>query len=802
MSGRGVAGFIAGAAAVLAAGLAFLVFPAAVAAIPVVVGAALLWRAPGAVLAGGATAAASFSALLAYVDPQIGSIVAALVLGVTAWLVPRDVPPESTRRSGRTSFAAALIAAAICGLCVRVIETCRYVAGPDLPGLAAALCGVLATAAVGAATTRFLCGRHAREAPLLLPAVAAFAVLALLRLPHDPAPWVDRAIALHGPDVSRTQFLAGCALLAALVAGAAGVAVGGVLGALSRHAASPRRLAVALAFGAGLALFFPQSAAAFPAACVGLAVACVIQPAALAALCLLVALAVGAVEGLRDPVAPIPRDAIRSDQVYVELGAVDGIDRSLARESAPAPAWPLADGVLDVVRFVDRVAPPGVIAIAPSWAPATNRLPPRAERSWFVHDDADDEDATRRPAMAWIAPCEPSDATHAREPISPRLLERALVARPLDLWRVTPHELDLWIEANQNAALFLFGRFLVRIDSSTPIPSTPGGPYLAFAPLESVSSSEEPDPRLRVSARARTRLFPDIPRTGARSLEHVLARSTVLRADDVPTLEARSRLELAIAILRDDAEAEDRGWRLLEATDPSAIAAMRRERDAARERLWLRLAQWRAADPTDADLRFRFGTVLGRGVSPLAGVEELTRCVEFRPTLVDAYEELARAYLAAARGNEFKWTATGALDVSYAVERLVVLMHPDRVDVPAQARMSSLLGRARRAKALRLDAASARTPLLNDALGRFHRALDLVPDDPETVLYYAITSRELGEDSSALRFARQAATLSPLDARAHALVAATSRDADATAAHAALRTAFRFGLGFPTPRSR
>ncbi|MBK6941001.1 MAG: hypothetical protein IPH13_12525 [Planctomycetes bacterium] len=800
MSGRAIAAFAAGAAAVVAAGLAFLAFPTAVAAIPLVVCAALLWRAPGAVLAGAATAAGSFSALLAHVDPRTGSIAAGGFLGIAAWIASRGTSAVPVARSFRTLIAAALVVAAVCGLCARVVVTCRFLAGPDLPGLAAAVFGVLATAAVGAATARFLAGRHGREAPLLLLAVAAFAALGLMRLSHDPAPWVDRAIALHGPNVSRTQFLAGCALLAALVAGAAGVAIGGVLGALSRHAAPPRRLAVALAIGAGLALFFPLSAAAFPAACVGLAVACVIQPAALAALCLLVALTVGVVEGRRDPVTPIPRQMIRSDQVYVELGVADGIDRALARESAPAPAWPLADGVLDVVRFVDRVAPPGVIAIAPSWAPATNRLPSRPERSWFVHDD--DEDATRRPAMAWIAPCEPSDATHARAPIPPRLLNRALVVRPLDLWRVTPRELDAWIETHQNAVLYLFGRFLVRVDSSTPIPSRPGGPFLAFAPVDSASSSAEIDPRLRASASARTRLVPDLPRTGARSLEHLLARSTVLRADDVPTLEARARLELAIAILRDDADAEDRGWRLLEATAPTAIAASRGDRDAARERVWLHLAQWRAADPTDADVRFRFGTVLGRGLSPLAGVEELTRCVEFRPTLVDAYEELARSYLAAARRNEFKWTATGALDISYAVERLVVLMHPDRVDVAAQARMSSLLGRARRAKALRLDAASERAPLLNDALGRFHRALDLVPDDPETVLHYAITLRELGEDAGAARFADQAATLAPLDARAHALRAATSRDTDPEAARAALRTAFRFGSGFPPTRSR
>ncbi|MBL8766889.1 MAG: hypothetical protein JNL94_05980, partial [Planctomycetes bacterium] len=465
------------------------------------------------------------------------------------------------------------------------------------------------------------------------------------------------------------------------------------------------------------------------------------------------------------------------------------------------PAWPLDDGIAGIVRWLDAIAGPGTIALAPEAADTVSRLPPRPDRGWVAHDALRGRQASS--VVAWLRPAGPTLDPHADRDATPVLRDSALVVEPLDLWRVTPDELAAWLAVRPDAFVVVFGRFAARVTGRATLDATDRGPVLAFTPSNASVPTAPPhatDPTLR--AEARTRLVPDLPRTGARALEHLLAHAPGLRANDVPALLARARVELALAILRDDAVAEDHGFGLLEATDGAAIRALRAERARARDRLWIALARMRAADATDADIRFRFGTVLGRGNAPLAGVDELTRCIEFRPTLVDAFEELARAYLGAARRNEFKWTATGALDISYAVERLVVLMHPERVDEASQARMWTLLGRARRAKALRQSEVTARTPLLRDALGRFHRALELRPDDAEALLFQTLALLELEETAAAKASARSAVDAAPLEPRARAVRAAAMVAADRAAARDELRAAFRFGLAFPSSRSR
>jgi tetratricopeptide (TPR) repeat protein len=806
VNARSLVAGVAGAAATAAAAFAFLAFPPLVAAIPLVLAGALLARSPAAVLLGAATAALALRWLAGWVAPLPGALACTAMALCALWLALRTPSTASPPSPGsvahgslRVPLAVLLATLAAVTLGLRVVEAVRFLAGPDPFGLAAACGGLLVAAASGAAAARFLSGRHAREAPLLLLGLGALAVVALVRLPLDATPWLERARALHAPDVSRTQFLAGSALLALLVAGGAAILTGGVLGGLSWRALSPRQAALGAAIGVALALFAGPPWTGFPAACIGLSVALVTRPAVLALLVATAALGAGVLEATRAPAVAIPASAIDADRVYVDLGGLDPIAPGTGAQNAGIPpAWPLDDGIDGIVRWLDASAPPGAIAIGADAVDAVNRLPPRADRAFVVDQALRRDAAAAATVVAWLRPTEPQWSPAARSAPTPPVREGCIVVEPIDLWRVTPSELAAWLALRPDASVLVFGRLAACVGGQPANVAAKRGPIMAD-PTPTVAAVSPALPPLR--SEARTRLVPDLPRTGAKALEAVISQSPRLRSNDSAALIDRARLKLALAILRDDTLAQERTLRLLEATD-DAIAALRHERSAARDRLWLRLARLRTADSTDADVRFRFGTVLGRSPAALAGVEELTRCIEFRPTLVDAFEELARAFLAAAERNELKWTATGALDISYAVERLVVLMHPERVDVTAQARMCTLLGRARRAKALRQTQDAVALPLLNDALGRFHRALELTPGDAEAQLHEAVTLREVGETAAAKLAAAKAVEAAPLDARAHALHAATLRDHDVAAARDALRTAFRVGMSFPTTRTR
>ncbi|MBI4878425.1 MAG: hypothetical protein HY812_02025 [Planctomycetes bacterium] len=312
--------------------------------------------------------------------------------------------------------------------------------------------------------------------------------------------------------------------------------------------------------------------------------------------------------------------------------------------------------------------------------------------------------------------------------------------------------------------------------------------------------TDAPEARLLLRS-GRTRSASRQPSTAARNLAVLLRASDLLDLPDAEAprgMEPRIRLELARAILEDDAGEEDRLLVLLERTAPEEAARLRQQREAARAQLLAFLFAARDQDPLDADVRFRLGCLLRRSGHAAAALEELTRCVELRSKLMRGVLETAEAYLAAEETGYRRRTPAGPIDGLWIIidEAAGLPRYTRGMDEPLLwARWHRAVGRAWMAHATRPGAPpAARLDELHTALGRFFAALQIDPADAEAERLMAEAMLLQGRAAHALEHARRAVALAPLDARARALLAVAAPGQDekqrAAAAYLSLAPAF------------
>ncbi len=750
----------------------------------------------------------------------------AWVLGLACVLAGLALPSTGCTAAAKLQDwrpLALLLGGAGAALALRgAVEDALRVNGSDAGSFAFALAPLLLAAALGAGILTFLSERHARLGPWLLPLAAAAAALCLALETLPPTEVLEAASRIQGPSVNRRHFLFGVSLLALTAGGWSAALVGAQAAALLR--AVPRVHGLAVCAGSACLGLIPAATQPIVAACV-----VVLLGAAAAARTpsTRVFLALGALAALF--LAPRHHGAwwepyVQDDPILLADGAAeappvepelppDPIDGRLPWPAAP-PGWPFASQPLPALLQLLREADPsGQIELM----------------------GAEAENLARRAGVAGVADRVGADP-HAQGvlvllpslfadplPDLPRVLRRvderlaagrSGLALGFDLGETSAEEVALICRS----ALRRVAEPLLLLQGTTccvaGFPDAERTARLrerAVLPLPVAALSAEALARLAQEAHApeaslllrpgRARPASRSPATAARNLALLLRAADLLDAPGAAAprgMEPRIRLELARAILEDDAGEEDRLLALLERTAPAEAARLRREREAARARLLAFLFAARDEDPFDADVRFRLGALLRRSGRPAAAIEDLTRCVELRPKLLRGVVETAEAYLAAEEMGYRRRTPAGPIDGLWIIidETAGLPRYTRELDEPLlTARWHRAVGRAWLMHATRPGASpAARLDELHTALGRFFAALQLDPRDAEAERLMAEAMLLQGRAAQALEHARRAVALAPLDARARAQLAATTQDADerqrAAAAFFSLAPAF------------
>jgi hypothetical protein len=729
---------------------------------------------------------------------------------------------------------AALLAAVGLGGVIRAIQQpALRVVGCDLASKVAAIAPLLGIAALGAALARQLLRRHPGAATALPVVLSALALAAAYVATQRLDALVTLADRIQQPTVARREYLFGVALLAIVVANGLPFVLGGIVATACGPRAPCAVTAAALALGAAASWLAPVTTALLATLAAVLAAAAAAR-SVLLRLTLLAsaALAAAALDFDRRPLGDGFRleDDVRSLAVGERRSGTETPDGRPYEAPLP-PGWPFAaPGDEALLRRAITRAP--AVLVGEEAAALASRLPADATvRLALPGDDAlephhRDETAIFLP-RAFDAPLPTLAALErrAREYLAAARNPNGSLAFIVDLATTDLDALaavdDVAVRLGLDRTLVLEGRHALFLGTRSEAESTAGSGSLrsAFSPeaLDRFFASPARREALLLAA-GRRRLDPVDPRAGALRLRQLLAAAD--RLDLVPPgdptaphlTQERARLELAAAILADDYPREDRALALLatlahDANHPSPspaaeVAALRRERRAARERildeLIRRVFAKGSTEGADADLRFRLGEVLAATGRPLAAIDEFTSTITSRPSHHEGWVRLAEAYVEAdARGDQrvVRGTRLDHRRMPFDLERF---FQPIR-DRNLEARILAVRAAAQIGNAIAdgTGSATGETELRN-ALGRLRSVLEVDPREPRLAhARTAETTVRLARDHgvveirSALPAARLATAADPLDAKSWLLRAAL--EPNAPLATRALRTWLTLG---------
>lgn len=724
------------------------------------------------------------------------------------------------RRDGPPAVRSMQIALVLSG--AAITETVRVysghaalASGQDLATVIYAVLPLLLASAAAAGVTRHLHGRHPKLGTYLPPILAGVTVMVAVAS-HDLESGRDVAVRVHGPDVSRAQFLFGTGLLAWLL-GVKAALVAGACAGLAR----PRSLGggtISMLLGGACALQFPSSLGSLFGATMGsLAFAPTAQrlrPALLLGAVLLVLFKQHepGVQVLRvdDPVrtwmGTDPADLSGSEGASRAPSAHALDEAVIAGRSIRAPqppGWPVGDD--DLASALDYIA-------RRSGAPVTTLLGPEAP---FLIPGSD----ARRPPddgrSLTLLPGAFALPLHGLIHDLRRLTHGIDEARPvraaiLDLAEVSLRDVTTVATALTDGGrppeLAIAGTLAVLIGghnvrapgepdpaaATLPHNAAPALPHDAAPALSQpavahLSQSWPPKPEMSLLDRsARWRRSSRSPELAAHNLRALLARADQLRPMDDPndpharrSFSQRVRLALCAAILDDDAEEEERLLRLLRRLGASDVAGLREARETARAALLRFAKDARDRDPTDADARYRLGKILMHRGAPLAAIDEMTLAIDrLRPLMTECYTALAEAYIRAERRGERRVVAgkdqVFVLDgtrIVPALQQVASRHHQGAWPQWLVARAETSRGEANVMAAEREGVtAELREQHLADAAGRFQAALAVEPLFAPALRGLAHSLILLGVGNPA-RYAREAVAADPLNEDGHALLA-------------------------------
>lgn len=692
------------------------------------------------------------------------------------------------------------------------------VSGADLGALAGSVAPLLLLVAAGAAVGRRVGRLHPRLDPLGATWIWFALLLAAMFESTTATALVARAGQLHAPDSSRVEFLCSVALLATSSAGLTAILLG-LVGERLLGNRGPGLRGVALIGGVALACFdlFEQayvlgigavalsgllagSADRSPKAARG-------GPArpfvALAGLLL-----AGWMWGSDRPGRPdLPMD----DPIRFASGAPANpdeqfLDRRVLRgrpvERPAPPGWPLPAGSLvETLLAIDRLAAPGPIELLGE--EAIDLL----SREGIPRPVMTGERRTgAAPAALVLLP------SLFAQPLTGlagalRLAERStgtdqeggawLRIACIDLAEVRLAEIATltrhWRERIGETTLLLHGTLCILLASERPPdPATllsaarPPGPVLALpAAACGLLADDLGGGRMEQLLLRPARHRPASRRLdlAASNLRRLLARSTgpelspaANRSGAAP--ETRLRLTLAVAILEDDAHAEDRLLDQLEGVDPAAASDLRAARGGARRRLRAELLLELDRDPFQADLRHRQARLFDGQGRTAAALHELKRTLELRPGLRAAAIDLAEVFPQTGPQGPW-WSRTGGVPRQpERFEASLRRMAGQPEEIAERARLERALSRAWViAAAAESIGTEERQQRLQRGLAGYGIALALDRFDPEAHAGLARIHLQLGHPDRAAGHARAAVRMDPLLGVAWEILARTSEDA-------------------------
>lgn len=689
-----------------------------------------------------------------------------------------------------------------------LIDTSR-VSGHDLAVAGAALLPLLLAGLSGALAAGFLIRRHPGLAEHLFACCALLSGLVLAFATPGRAELLELAARIHGPDVTRTHYLAGVALTAAIVGGAGTLLLSGA-GAGALRPTSKRRGGLWLLAGllAGLCLPIKEPWLSGAAIC-ALAVLLGRCLHAWRLLGLLLLLAILLAAPRRAPAWQTPW--LLLDPVRQATGAEAGRDPSRGIDGrdwrAPEiPGWPYEGAPLEpVFQLMRSLSGSGPLVLLGAEAAALKA--PARDHPGDLRCGAGELRPHEDPGGILLLPslfAHPWPALPGALFALGDLRDRLAPGRPLavclDLSELTFEEVALaaaLIQAPGFAPVTLHhGTHCLFVALREP-----GDAELAFArgktfglwPLLTAGATLElirdaggasGAPVLNLQLRrARTRLGSRQFRQAAVNL-HRLGRRA-----DAPGFQSRQpapfglggrlRTELAVAILQDDTLTEERLLFQLGQLEPELAGRLRLSRMEARARLQEELRSWLSDTPDDADLHHRLGRILVRGGDVLEGIEHLNRTVRLRPKQVDAAVDLGRAYLQAEEQNLRRKTPTGPIDgcryLYYGLPRYLRGLE----EAYDRARLNEAYGRASLCLARREPEGSpAHTDWLRRAQAQFRLAAEL---DPLCAGAYRGLARVLAlsdRREQALDNALLSIRLDPFEPEGYRLLAELSDDAE------------------------
>ncbi len=712
--------------------------------------------------------------------------------------------------------------------------TATRICGRDAASIVFATAPAFLVAGIGAAAGRYLLRRHlaVRESLAMYAALAIAILIALFRA--DSSDWLRHAKAIESPAATRNAYLYGVALLSLVVSGlplffggALAASVGNDRAGLGLSLRTTSFAAIGVVVGLAVDSSSPllpalsglaAIVAAYLASNRGLARG-ILVVAAIA----MTAVAIGdrnarpLLDGgfvLYDPVAQFDGSESASDTPQTDAAVAPRVEPT--RDGRPEriadpPGWPFQSDLSHaLIDLAAGMAPAGEIRLfgdeAPAMVAATGR-----------DDVVPIEQETKVVPGARAVIVLPSVFANPMTRLTAfdRFLDRQLATIgtggtlfiALDLSEVDPTHLSVVARMLRHrcggVALLLHGRHAVfagmpdidvKVRDATRTAWLSMLAKVARPPLPALALSPGAVARLAANdtdlhdesillCNGRKKLPHADPRRAAEQLRRLLALSdryfdgiddpaspATLRFD-----ESRVRLELAAAILDDDARTEDRLLRILDVQGATDAPRLRIQRERARDRIARFLIERRETDGLDADLRYRLGRVL-RGAGEVHGaLDELTRVVELRPHQLDAVVDLAETYLEAdAKGlaKVVHGVVLPSRRMPFILEKNLVGLEDSRLLARVEiARAESTLRDARQGEG------EARARLLNDVLDRLKKGVALDPSVANSDRIYAETLHRLGSDGKALDAARRAVLADPFDPLARALVVALATDA-------------------------